>query len=1543
MRQVKKIVPAAGIEKDLSPDLLTEGLYVDALNINIGYGTDGVGRVYNEKGNTQITSSNVSFVAGDRCIGSFFHKRQQVGYFFVQNADPAENKIIKYDPVEDDKLFLVAQGGDLNFFSETYVHAELVDDKYLVWVESRIMNDGSQQANPPRMIDVSRSPYHKNRSWELHVPPVTGLQEGAIYQMRAISPVDGSVTDSANVFFSTSYEGNEEVAFQDLFFAVDGFQNAVVSPLDYTVVKKDCMLEIYANDEDTIIEIEEITFGAGLLVNKDYESFSVRNIDLIKSPPNYEPTPCFVLDTSTNDNFVRGRSFQFRSRYVYRDGSKSAWSPISITPAAITATGSIIDDYNAIDVDITSSEMSTSIGRNAIRSVEVSFREGNDSVFKSIDEYRLECLGVSQQVIRFYNNRLYSVVSSDDSGSTGDTQVLKLFDSVPLYSNAVQAITDDDGNTRIALGGNTEGYGVDVDPDLSVEVIAASRVDAITIKGTVTIVKTGDQDDGTTHFRTSFGDNSSPLSGFVVYLAGTEFYGISNSFEEGSDGSFEINDVPPGKYIMRVASFRCRYNSDYGAIHNLNDENLSWQTTSSPCIDVAGSVAATGRFYERLLDIRAYPPGSIFDLDQEVGYGDIQIQDMYVAPVVGDNSVAVIEGYVRDNDSNDASNSDRLGAIGVEQQKVDFTVVWEGNDGAPFETTEDVIADCDHNGYFHSVTTVVGPNITGFARFIDFELLGQDACSIVDPTPTLSSNLYRGGVNSLRAVALNEEVANTILLSNGASCLLMNTSSLFSTNSRTTIIGNCVSSISSIPVSNAVVAVEGTGRNAVVLTDGSFSVEVYLPEGLSDSRDVSLVACNPLDIDFDYAISPVIDFLSVQFCVNNSGTTFNHGDTVFDGFTSDPVLKTKQLKSGGVYKTGIVYSDRANRQSLVVPGPEIRVPFHTEEGFYSKRDVRFSINGPAPDWASHYRIVMTRDSIYRRYLHWVADDVKYVRIDDVNSTPVDTTFVAGDATHVMVKVDNNFTPEDIGTNPVAFFFKENEFYSFTPESGDRVRLILKADGDVYGDGTELFDQLISGVYVDGSDYYVVFEDFTSFEIEDNSLVEFYTPKKVEENIYYEHGNTYAVVQSGNDYIHEGNLQNQVLDTQPAIVVSKGGDTYWRQRNFVVGAGAGFQYVVENSTPSDEFLETSSDIGRIAPSGDFGSQRYLWWNIRLSDVYIPAGNINGLSSFRALEEQSIDQDFGSIVRMVMSGNVMFVVCETKSQSVYVSKEELVDLSGSTLVGRTDRILNVANETVSDMGSKHPLSVCSIDGRVYGYDSVRGLVWQYAANGQQPINKGLINELRELSVDVEENMDLYRIVSGFNDRFKEYHISFAKKDKFGAPLANLAYTYSPLAGRFTNRKNWYPECYLSVGLNTVVFKDAVPWLCDSNETRGNFFGVDLGSYIELAVSPDGNAVARYRTIRISGDLWVSEDIKSGSNNSENDMTSRLRSGRFVKKNGQHYADFLRNSSDPNHSNPLFNGEHLRGEYIIIKLQPSNPTSQALLSAVDVEFDIAFDTNI
>ena len=203
-----------------------------------------------------------------------------------------------------------------------------------------------------------------------------------------------------------------------------------------------------------------------------------------------------------------------------------------------------MDDLNAILIDFTDEWLSDPDRLSIIEKVEIAVRDGNDSIFKSIKTIERCELGMYLQRYLWTNDQEYSAVPSDD-GSQGnsDTQVLKLFDEVPLVCGAIATVSGTDGDQRLFVGDTLEGFDcpdcVNVDFTIEESVLDGT----IDIIGTVRIL---DADGGSVD-TIDYHEPWYPLGGFVVYLAGTPYYGISDNPADGTGtGAFRIKGVPKG-------------------------------------------------------------------------------------------------------------------------------------------------------------------------------------------------------------------------------------------------------------------------------------------------------------------------------------------------------------------------------------------------------------------------------------------------------------------------------------------------------------------------------------------------------------------------------------------------------------------------------------------------------------------------------------------------------------------------------------------------------------------------------------------------------------------------------------------------------------------------------------------------------------------------------------------------------------------------------------------------------------------------------------
>jgi len=207
-------------------------------------------------------------------------------------------------------------------------------------------------------------------------------------------------------------------------------------------------------------------FSTGSSAEKD------KYYDAVKHPPTTPITGTFIKDPSVGINNVRNKTYQFRYRYIYDDGERSAYSPWSkltyspLLKSNDTSTVNTFDDqYNAVVIAYTPATS------NNVDKIELTYREGDDG-----DEFLWESIDNQPSIstITFYNNTVETAVGTEDS--------LKLYDAVPLLAKAQEfygdklyyANTVDGYNQTEVEGQLTPVYREGFDA-LDKEVISASR------------------------------------------------------------------------------------------------------------------------------------------------------------------------------------------------------------------------------------------------------------------------------------------------------------------------------------------------------------------------------------------------------------------------------------------------------------------------------------------------------------------------------------------------------------------------------------------------------------------------------------------------------------------------------------------------------------------------------------------------------------------------------------------------------------------------------------------------------------------------------------------------------------------------------------------------------------------------------------------------------------------------------------------------------------------------------------------------------------
>jgi hypothetical protein len=210
-------------------------------------------------------------------------------------------------------------------------------------------------------------------------------------------------------------------------------------------------------------------------VNHYYFPYENEQFDLARPMPlDHIDAVAGKSEAFTSDSCF-GKYFQFCYRYHFYDNGRSAWSPFSDVPTNMEINVDVgeqavfaVRDYSAIYLRFDDEKLVAPwIG--FIKMVEIGYRESNDLPIVSIGKFNhwdindsIYINAINQTKQRawqkiFTGEELTTAIPSDEVGSTGDTQVLKLYDWIPDRVNGLCAVADETGTARLLVGGEAMG------------------------------------------------------------------------------------------------------------------------------------------------------------------------------------------------------------------------------------------------------------------------------------------------------------------------------------------------------------------------------------------------------------------------------------------------------------------------------------------------------------------------------------------------------------------------------------------------------------------------------------------------------------------------------------------------------------------------------------------------------------------------------------------------------------------------------------------------------------------------------------------------------------------------------------------------------------------------------------------------------------------------------------------------------------------------------------------------------------------------------
>ncbi len=318
----------------------------------------------------------------------------------------------------------------------------------------------------------------------------------------------------------------------------------------------------------------------------------------------------------------------------------------------------------------------------------------------------------------------------------------------------------------------------------------------------------------------------------------------------------------------------------------------------------------------------------------------------------------------------------------------------------------------------------------------------------------------------------------------------------------------------------------------------------------------------------------------------------------------------------------------------------------------------------------------------------------------------------------------------------------------------------------------------------------------------------------------------------------------------------------------------------------------------------------------SNVYMANTQINGLHNYEATNIYVLPYDRGSVVKWVAANDVVVSVHEHNISTMYPGEAYMRQGDELSWV-ITDEFMRQDNKLAGGLGSQDPGSIVEHDGKVYGLDRLRAEPWRRSTDGVTPLattygtKKWFVDKCAKyLGQDV-------KIIGGYDPYLHIYYITFPALDTEPAITVGFCEKYNIWVGFY----NFIPERYGYVGNSMVTFKNGVPWLHHSNETRGSFYGTTYPARIKVLVNNEYSNDKIFKALGIeSNSKWEITSITTPAG-----QESYIPASKFIKRGDHYVADVLRDQNTPDAIVPagkpkLLFGREMAGPSIEVTLENS-----------------------
>ena len=443
---------------------------------------------------------------------------------------------------------------------------------------------------------------------------------------------------------------------------------------------------------------------------------------------------------------------------------------------------------------------------------------------------------------------------------------------------------------------------------------------------------------------------------------------------------------------------------------------------------------------------------------------------------------------------------------------------------------------------------------------------------------------------------------------------------------------------------------------------------------------------------------------------------------------------------------------------------------------------------------------------------------------------------------------------------------------------------------------------------------------------------------------------------------------------PAEGTFLNGNIYVRERRFknaLANQGATGIVMVEDFSASDYWPSKAWDLGRPnAFLPDFKQTRREA-TVFFSEPFIPNTAINGLGTFYPdVSFKEYDKSYNSIQKLFSINDRLIILQEDKVSYAMVSRAVLFDASSTQNVALSNEVLSSSVPYVGDFGiARNPESFANFGFRSYFVDARSRAVLRLSQDGLTPISEhGMKNFFTDFFQEVIEEKrhitNSFKIYGAYDNKFDEYVISipdiewsyqdiqtgntiYRSIEGFTIGFHEVSKRWNSFYGYKNNISMYNSELHsFNKG---VIYQHNAAEDANGEPVYNNFYGTEWASILEFAVNKFPGTTKIFQNIsEHANNIWRVDSFYTRNGQMTdltlNDFTGgntyAWEDGHGTKEN-IHYSiikcDLL--SGVPN---PKIEGNRMRDTSAMCRLVLSNPEAQSQNVFFSVTFGFIISTN-